>query len=85
MEFWRVIEVGGVGMVSHVQTWDGEYTGYKMLNMEHPGTRTRGRPQGSFMNVMKEEIYMGWYDRMLWDIKGVTLKIIINKVDGIAL
>lgn len=46
-------------MVSHVQTWDGEYTGYKMLNMEHPGRRTRGRPQGSFMNVMKEEIYMG--------------------------
>lgn len=56
-----------------------------MLNMEHPGRRTRGRPQGNFMNVMKEEIYMGWYDRMLWDIKGVTMKIIINKVDGIAL
>lgn len=85
MEFWRVIEVGGVGIVSHVQTWDGEHTGYKMLNMEHPGRRTRGRPQGNFMNVMKEEIYMGWYDRMLWDIKGVTMKIIINKVDGIAL
>lgn len=85
MEFWRVIEVGRVGMSAHVKYDEYEYTGYKMLNMEHPGRRTRGRPQGSFMKVMKEEMYMGWYDRMLWDIKGVTMKIIINKVDGIAL
>lgn len=47
-------------MSAHVKYDEYEYTGYKMLNMEHPGRRTRGRPQGSFMNVMKEEMYMGW-------------------------
>ena len=40
----------------HVQRRDSEYIGRRMLRMELPGRRPRGRPKRRFMDVVKEDM-----------------------------
>jgi hypothetical protein len=40
----------------HVQRSDSEYIGKRMLNLELPGRRPRGRPKRRFMEVVKEDM-----------------------------
>ncbi|PME06485.1 hypothetical protein A8A06_13560 [Escherichia coli] len=40
----------------HVQRRDSGYIGQRMLKMELPGRRRRGRPQRRFMDVVKEDM-----------------------------
>ncbi|KAI5099061.1 hypothetical protein C0J45_11200, partial [Silurus meridionalis] len=40
----------------HVQRRDMGYIGRKMLRMEPPGRRKRGRPRRSFMDVLREDM-----------------------------
>ena len=40
----------------HVRRKDDGYIGRRMLRMELPGKRKRGRPKRSFMNVVKEDM-----------------------------
>ena len=35
---------------------DQEYVGRKMMEMELPGKRKRGRPKRRFLDIMKEDI-----------------------------
>ena len=35
---------------------DQEYAGRKMMEMELPGKRKRGRPKRRFLNVLKEDM-----------------------------
>lgn len=49
----------------------GGYTGQRVLNMELPERRKRGRPQRSFMDVVKEDMQRfggtgGCWDRVSW-------------------
>ncbi|XP_058483140.1 uncharacterized protein LOC131458247 [Solea solea] len=40
----------------HVQRRDSEYIGRRMLGLELPGRRSRGRPKRRFMDVVKEDM-----------------------------
>ena len=40
----------------HVMRRDQEYVGRKMMEMELPGKRKRGRPKKIFLNVVKEDM-----------------------------
>ena len=40
----------------HVQRRDSEYIGRRMLELELPGKRSRGRPKRRFMDVVREDI-----------------------------
>ena len=40
----------------HVMRRDQEYVGRKMMEMELPGKRRRGRPKRRFLNVVKEDM-----------------------------
>ena len=40
----------------HVQRRDSEYIGRRMLRLELPGRRPRGRPKRRFMDVVKEDM-----------------------------
>ena len=40
----------------HVMRRDQEYVGRKMIEMELPGKRRRGRPKRRFLDVVKEDI-----------------------------
>ena len=40
----------------HVQRRDSEYVGRRMLRLELPGRRPRGRPRRRFMDVVKEDM-----------------------------
>ena len=40
----------------HVMRRDQEYVGRKMMEMELPGKRKKGRPQGRFLDVVKEDM-----------------------------
>ena len=40
----------------HVMRRDQEYIGRKMMEMELPGKRKRGKPKKRFLNVMKEDM-----------------------------
>jgi hypothetical protein len=40
----------------HVHKRDSEYIGKRMLNLELPGKRARGRPKRRFMDVVKEDM-----------------------------
>ena len=51
---------------------DQEYVGRKMMEMELPGKRKRGRPKRRFLDVVKEDMgevgakEMDFEDRMVW-------------------
>ena len=40
----------------HVMRRDQEYVGRKMMEMELPGKRRRGRPKSKFVDVVKEDM-----------------------------
>ncbi|KAF7642981.1 hypothetical protein LDENG_00246950 [Lucifuga dentata] len=40
----------------HVQRRDSEHIGRRMLRLELPGRRPRGRPKRRFMDVVKEDM-----------------------------
>ena len=40
----------------HVMRRDQEYVGRKMMEMELPGKRKKGRPKGRFLDVVKEDM-----------------------------
>ena len=42
----------------HVRRRDEEYVGRKMLEMDLPGRRRRGRPKRRFMDAVKEDMQM---------------------------
>ena len=42
--------------ISEGQHRDDGYIGRRMLRMELPGKRKRGRPKGRFMDVVKEDM-----------------------------
>ena len=46
---------GRVKWYGHVMRRDQEYVGRKMIEMELPGKRKRGRPKRRFLNVVKED------------------------------
>ena len=56
----------------HVQRRDSEYIGRRMLRMELPGRRSRGRPKRTFMDVVKEDMKLAGVreeeaeDRVRW-------------------
>ena len=59
------VKVGrlGIGMregrlkwYKHVMRRDQEYIGRKMIEMELPGKRKRGRPKRRFLNLVKEDM-----------------------------
>ena len=63
---------GRLRWYGHVMRRDQEYVGKKMMEMELPGKRKRGRPKKKFLDVVKED--MGEFgakerdveDRMVW-------------------
>ena len=56
----------------HVMRRDQEYVGRKMMEMEFPGKRRRGRPKRRFLDVVKEDMKevgvkeMDIEDRKMW-------------------
>ena len=56
----------------HVMRRDQEYAGRKMMEMELPGKRKRGRPKRRFLDVVKEDMKevgvkeMDIEDRKMW-------------------
>ena len=56
----------------HVMRRDQEYVGRKMMEMELPGKRRRGRPKRRFLDVVKEDMKevgvkeMDIEDRKMW-------------------
>ena len=63
---------GRLRWYGHVMRRDKEYVGRKMMEMELPGKRKRGRPKRRFLDVVKEDIgevgakEMDIEDRMIW-------------------
>ena len=47
---------GRLRWYGHVMRRDQEYVGRKMIEMELPGKRKRGRPKRRFLNLMKEDM-----------------------------
>ena len=47
---------GRLRWYGHVMRRDQEYVGRKMMEMELPGKRKRGRPKKRFLDVVKEDI-----------------------------
>ena len=47
---------GWLRWYGHVMRRDQEYVGRKMMEMELPGKRRRGRPKRRFLDVMKEDM-----------------------------
>ena len=47
---------GRLRWYGHVMRRDQEYVGRKMMEMELPGKRKRGRPKRRFLDVMKEDM-----------------------------
>ena len=47
---------GRLRWYGHVMRRDQEYVGRKMMEMESPGKRKRGRPKRRFLDVVKEDI-----------------------------
>ena len=63
---------GRLRWYGHVMRRDQEYVGRKMMEMELPGKRRRGRPKRRFLDVVKEDIKevgvkeMDIEDRKMW-------------------
>ena len=47
---------GRLRWYGHVMRKDQEYVGKKMMEMELPGKRRRGRPKRRFLDVVKEDV-----------------------------
>ena len=47
---------GRLRWYGHVMRRDQEYVGRKMMEMELPGKRRRGKPKRRFLDVMKEDM-----------------------------
>ena len=47
---------GRLRWYGHVMRRDQEYVGRKMMEMELPGKRKRGRPKRRFLDVVKEDM-----------------------------
>ena len=47
---------GRLRWYGHVMRRDQEYVGRKMMEMELPGNRKRGRPKRSFLDIVKEDM-----------------------------
>ena len=47
---------GKLRWYGHVMRRDQEYVGRKMMEVELPGKRKRGRPKRRFLNVVKEDM-----------------------------
>ena len=47
---------GRLRWYGHVMRRDQEYVGRKMMEMELPGKRRRGRPKRRFLDVVKEDL-----------------------------
>ena len=47
---------GRLRWYGHVMRRDQEYVGRKMMEMELPGKRRRGRPKRRFLDVVKEDM-----------------------------
>ena len=47
---------GRLRWYGHIMRRDQEYVGRKMMEMELPGKRRRGRPKRRFLNVVKEDM-----------------------------
>ena len=51
----------------HAQRRDGEYVGRRMMRLELPDRRPRGRPKRRFLDVVKEDMKLvGVKDRVRW-------------------
>ena len=50
------IREGRLRWYGHVMRRDQEYVGRKMMEMELPGKRKRGRPKRQFLDVVKEDM-----------------------------
>ena len=63
---------GRLRWYGHVMRRDQEYVGRKMMEMELPGKRRRGRPKRRFLDAVKEDIgevgvkEMDVEDRKMW-------------------
>ena len=63
---------GRLRWYGHVKRRDQEYVGRKMMEMELPGKRRRGRPKRRFLDVVKEDMKevgvkeMDIEDRKMW-------------------
>ena len=63
---------GRLRWYGHVMRRDQEYVGRKMMEMELPGKRRRGRPKRRFLDVVKEDMKevgvreMDIEDRKMW-------------------
>ena len=63
---------GRLRWYGHVMRRDQEYVGRKMMEMELPGKRKRGRPKRRFLDVVKEDMEevdakkMDIEDREMW-------------------
>ena len=47
---------GTLRWYGHVMRRDQEYIGRRVMEMELPGKRKRGRPKGRFLDVVKEDM-----------------------------
>ena len=50
------VREGRLRWYGHVMRRDQEYVGRKMMEMELPGKRRRGRPKKRFLDVVKEDM-----------------------------
>ena len=63
---------GRLRWYGHVMRRDQEYVGRKMMEMELPGKRRRGRPKRRFLDIVKEDMgevvakKMDVKDRKIW-------------------
>ena len=63
---------GRLRWYGHIMRRDQEYVGRKMMEMELPGKRRRGRPKRRFLNVVKKDMgkigekEMDVEDRTVW-------------------
>ena len=62
---------GRLRWYGHVMRRDQEYVGRKMMEMDLPRKRKRGRPKRRFLNLMKED--MGEVGAKETDVKNKTV------------